>query len=65
MKDDWKGEALIRHKSEKATVAERKRLVSKIAHMNRKKAGLANPAERAHNRFVTSIFGKRTRPTDA
>lgn len=65
MNDDWKGESLIRHKSEKATVSERKRLVSKIAHANRRKAGGENPAAKSHKRLVTSIFGKRTRPTDA
>lgn len=65
MKDDWKGEALIRHKSERATVSERKRLVSKIAHANRRKAGGENPAAKSHKRLVTSIFLNREPMTDA
>lgn len=53
MTDDWKGEHLIRARP---TLAQRKsevrRLVSSIAHENRRAKGIVHPAAKAHGQFV-------------
>jgi len=52
--DDWKGEALIRGAAaDKAkSKSEVRRLVSRIAHENRKAAGIENPSAKTHSAFV-------------
>ena len=52
--EQWKGESLIRGAAaDKAkSTSEVRRLVSRIAHENRKAAGAENPAAKTHSAFV-------------
>lgn len=57
MADDWKGEHLIRKSVTKdASESEVRRLVSTIAHQNRRAAGIQHPAAKAHGRFILSAL---------
>lgn len=55
--DDWRGEHLIR---KSVTKQERKnevrRLVTTIAHQNRRAMGIQNPAAKAHGQFILSAL---------
>jgi hypothetical protein len=51
--DDWKGENLIRNSiTKKESKSEVRRLVSTIAHNNRRAKGIQHPAAKAHGQFV-------------
>lgn len=57
MGDDWKGEGLIRKSVTKSdSTSEVRRLVSTIAHHNRRAAGLPVPAAKAHQALVRSAL---------
>jgi hypothetical protein len=57
MDEDWKGEHLIRKSISKAeSKSEVRRLVSTIAHNNRRAKGIQNPAAKAHGRFILSAL---------
>ena len=64
--DDWRGEHLIRSSvTQKESKSEVRRLVSTIAHKNRRAAGIQHPAAKAHGRFVLSALIDLTRKKDA
>lgn len=64
--DDWRGEHLIRGSITKTeSKSEVRRLVSTIAHNNRRAAGIQHPAAKAHGRFVLSALIDLTRKKDA
>lgn len=57
MKDDWKGEHLIRAKpSTEDRAQENRRIVSMTWHKKRRKAGFATPAAVAHSRFAKTVY---------
>lgn len=57
MEDDWKGERLIRKSiTEKESRSEVRRLVSTIAHQNRRAQGMEHPAAKAHGRFMLAAL---------
>lgn len=60
MSDDWKGEHLIRKSiSKQESKSEVRRLVSSIAHTNRRAKGITHPAAKAHSSFVKlAVFRK-------
>lgn len=55
--EGWKGEHLIRNSISKAeSKSEVRRLVSSIAHNNRRAKGIQHPAAKAHGRFILSAL---------
>lgn len=55
--EGWKGEHLIRKSISKAeSKSEVRRLVSTIAHNNRRAKGIQHPAAKAHGRFILSAL---------
>ncbi len=57
MSDEWKGEHLIRKSVTKAeSKSEVRRLVSTIAHNNRRAKGIQNPAAKAHGQFILTAL---------
>lgn len=55
--ESWKGEHLIRKSiSKQESKSEVRRLVSTIAHKNRRASGVKNPAAKAHGQFVLSAL---------
>lgn len=55
--ESWKGEHLIRNSITKAeSKSEVRRLVSTIAHNNRRAKGIAHPAAKAHGRFILAAL---------
>jgi hypothetical protein len=63
--EGWKGEHLIRKSiTKQESKAEVRRLVSTIAHNNRRAKGIQHPAAKAHGQFILSALidsAKRTR----
>ncbi len=60
--EDWRGEHLIRASITKTeSKSEVRRLVSTIAHKNRRAAGIQHPAAKAHGRFILSALIDLTR----
>jgi hypothetical protein len=60
--EDWRGEHLIRSSITKTeSKSEVRRLVSTIAHKNRRAAGIQHPAAKAHGRFILSALIDLTR----
>ena len=63
--EDWRGEHLIRRSiTKEESKSEVRRLVSTIAHQNRRAAGIQHPAAKAHGQFILSalIDSRRGRP---
>ncbi len=57
MGDDWKGEGLIRKSiTKKESKSEVRRLVSTIAHKNRRAAGILVPAAKAHGAMMRAVL---------
>ena len=55
--ESWKGEHLIRHSiTKQESKSEVRRLVSTIAHNNRRAKGIQHPAAKAHGRFMLSAL---------
>lgn len=55
--ESWKGEHLIRNSiTKKESKSEVRRLVSTIAHNNRRAKGIQHPAAKAHGRFILSAL---------
>ncbi len=55
--EGWKGEHLIRGSiTKQESKSEVRRLVSTIAHSNRRAKGIQHPAAKAHGRFVLSAL---------
>ena len=55
--ESWKGEHLIRHSiTKQESKSEVRRLVSTIAHNNRRAKGIQHPAAKAHGRFILSAL---------
>jgi hypothetical protein len=60
--ESWKGEHLIRSSITKSeSKSEVRRLVSTIAHQNRRAAGIQHPAAKAHGKFILSALIDLTR----
>lgn len=57
MAEDWKGEHLIRKSiTKQESKSEVRRLVSTIAHQNRRAKGIQHPAAKAHGQFILSAL---------
>lgn len=57
MEKDWKGEHLIRNSiTKQESKSEVRRLVSTIAHHNRRAKGLPAPAAKSHAGFVKAAL---------
>ena len=58
---DWRGEGLIRGSiTKQESKSEVRRLVSTIAHQNRRAAKIPHPAAKAHAQFIlTALIGTR------
>ena len=55
--EDWKGEHLIRKSvTPQESKSEVRRLVSTIAHQNRRAKGIQHPAAKAHGQFILSAL---------
>lgn len=55
--ESWKGEHLIRRSITKAeSKSEVRRLVSSIAHTNRRAKGITHPAAKAHGQFILAAL---------
>lgn len=55
--EDWRGEHLIRKSiTKEESKSEVRRLVSTIAHQNRRAAGIQHPAAKAHGQFILSAL---------
>lgn len=55
--ESWKGEHLIRKSiTKKESKSEVRRLVSTIAHQNRRAAGIKHPAAKAHGQFILTAL---------
>jgi hypothetical protein len=55
--EDWRGEHLIRNSiTKQESKSEVRRLVSTIAHNNRRAKGIQHPAAKAHGRFILSAI---------
>lgn len=55
--DDWRGEHLIKNSiTKKESKSEVRRLVSTIAHQNRRAKGIQHPAAKAHGRFILAAL---------
>lgn len=55
--ESWKGEHLIRKSvTQKEKKSEVRRLVSTIAHNNRRAKGIQHPAAKAHGQFILSAL---------
>lgn len=55
--EDWRGEHLIRGSiTKQESKSEVRRLVSTIAHNNRRANGIQHPAAKAHGRFVLAAL---------
>jgi hypothetical protein len=55
--ESWKGEHLIRKSiTKEESKAEVRRLVSTIAHNNRRAKGIQHPAAKAHGQFILSAL---------
>jgi hypothetical protein len=61
--EDWRGEHLIRKSiTKKESKSEVRRLVSSIAHQNRRAKGIQHPAAKAHGQFIlTALIDTRKR----
>jgi hypothetical protein len=63
MGDDWKGEGLIRKSVTKSeSKSEVRRLVSTIAHKNRRAAGIPVPAAKTHGALMRAILYDANKP---
>jgi hypothetical protein len=57
MENDWKGEHLIRRSiTKEESKSEVRRLVSSIAHQNRRAAGIPVPAAKTHSGFMRAAL---------
>lgn len=57
MEENWKGEHLIRRSvTQQERKSEVRRLVSSIAHSNRRAKGIQHPAAKAHGQFILSAL---------
>jgi hypothetical protein len=55
--EDWKGEHLIRGSiTKQESKSEVRRLVSSIAHSNRRAKGIQHPAAKAHGQFILTAL---------
>lgn len=55
--ESWKGEHLIRKSiTKQESKSEVRRLVSSIAHTNRRAKGIQHPAAKAHGRFILTAL---------
>lgn len=55
--EDWRGEHLIRRSiTKEESKSEVRRLVSTIAHNNRRAKGIQHPAAKAHGQFILSAL---------
>lgn len=55
--ESWKGEHLIRNSiTKQESKSEVRRLVSTIAHNNRRAKGIQHPASKSHARFMLSAL---------
>ena len=55
--EDWRGERFIRNSiTKQESKSEVRRLVSTIAHQNRRAAGIPHPAAKAHGQFILSAL---------
>lgn len=55
--ESWKGEHLIRNSiTKQESKSEVRRLVSSIAHQNRRAKGIQHPAAKAHGRFILAAL---------
>lgn len=55
--EDWRGQHLIRKSiTEKESKSEVRRLVSTIAHNNRRAKGIKHPAAKAHGQFILAAL---------
>lgn len=65
--EDWTGEHLIRKSVTKTqSKSEVRRLVSTIAHQNRRAKGIPHPAGKAHGQFIlAALIGNRRGDRDA
>ncbi len=62
--ESWKGEHLIRNSiTKQESKSEVRRLVSTIAHNNRRAKGIKHPAAKAHGRFILSALIDLTKRT--
>ena len=61
--ESWKGEHLIRNSiTKQESKSEVRRLVSSIAHQNRRAKGIQHPAAKAHGKFIlTALIDTRKR----
>ena len=59
--EDWRGEHLIRGSiTKEESKSEVRRLVSSIAHQNRRAKGIQHPAAKAHGQFIlTALIDSR------
>lgn len=64
MEEDWKGEHLIRKSiTKQESKSEVRRLVSTIAHNNRRAKGIQHPAAKAHGQFIlAALTDSRKKP---
>lgn len=62
--ESWKGEHLIKKSiTKQESKSEVRRLVSTIAHQNRRAKGIKHPATKAHGQFVLAALIDRRRKT--
>jgi hypothetical protein len=55
--EDWRGEHLIRGSiTKRQSMSEERRLVSTIAHQNRRAKGIQHPAAKAHGQFMLTAL---------
>lgn len=55
--ESWKGEHLIRNSiTKQESKSEVRRLVSSIAHQNRRAKGIQHPAAKAHGQFILTAL---------
>lgn len=55
--EDWRGERFIRKSiTKQESKSEERRLVSTIAHQNRRAAGIRNPAAKSHGQFILAAL---------
>jgi hypothetical protein len=61
--ESWKGEHLIRKSiTKQESKSEVRRLVSSIAHTNRRAKGIQHPAAKSHGQFIlTALIDTRKR----
>ena len=62
--ESWKGEHLIRGSiTKQESKSEVRRLVSTIAHQNRRAKGIPHPAAKAHGQFILTALIDTRRKT--